>query len=107
MLNLNKIPLVILTQEQIKKVISDFFSKKPVDKVWLFGSYSRGEADENSDVDVLVTIDYSIPTGWDYFTWNEQLAKKLNKKVDIVSAGWENKFIKPNIDKDKMIIYER
>jgi len=98
---------MILTQDQIKQAVTDFFSQKPVDKVWLFGSYARGEADENSDVDVLIAIDYSVPTGWDYFTWNEQLGEKLNKKVDIVSAGWENKHIKPFIDKDKFIIYEK
>ena len=98
---------MILTQQQIKEIVTDFFSQKPVDKVWLFGSYARGEADDDSDVDVLIAIDYSIPTGWDYVTWDQQLAKKLNKKVDIVSAGWENKHIKPFIDKDKMVIYER
>ena len=98
---------MILTQQQIKQIVSDFFSQKPVDKVWLFGSYARGEADEDSDVDVLVDIDYNKPIEWDYCTWNLQLAKILNKKVDIVDAGWENKHIKPFIDKDKMVIYER
>jgi predicted nucleotidyltransferase len=49
---------LVLTTEHIKQVITSFFSKKPVKKVWLFGSYARGDADENSDVDVLVAIDY-------------------------------------------------
>jgi predicted nucleotidyltransferase len=98
---------MILTTEHIKQVVSGFFAKKPVKKVWLFGSYARGDADENSDVDVLVDIDHTTPVGWDYFIWRDELAEELNKKVDIVSFGWENKFIKPFIDKDKFIIYER
>ncbi len=98
---------MILSTEHIKNVVSGFFEKKPVRKVWLFGSYARGDADENSDVDVLVDIDHSVPVGWDYFIWPEELAVMLKKKVDIVSAGWENKHIKPFIDKDKYIIYER
>jgi hypothetical protein len=98
---------MILTTEHIRQVISTYFNDKPVRKVWLFGSYARGDADENSDVDVLVDIDSSQPVGWNYFSWNEELSSKLNKKVDIVSAGWENKYVKPFIDKDKRIIYER
>ena len=98
---------MILTTEHIKQVVAGFFEKKPVKKVWLFGSYARGEADDNSDVDVLVEIDNSIHVGWDYYLWRDELAKELLKKVDIVSYGWENKHIKPFIDKDKFIIYER
>jgi uncharacterized protein len=98
---------MILTAEQIKHTVKAYFNNKPVKKVWLFGSYARGEADETSDIDILLDIDYSVPVGYEYFLWNEELAAKLNKKVDIVSAGWENRHIKPFIDKDKLIIYER
>jgi hypothetical protein len=98
---------MILTTEHIKQTIADFFKKKPVKKVWLFGSYARGEADESSDVDVLVDIEYNSGIASDYILWRDQLAEKLNKKVDIVSAGWESKYIKPFIDKDKFVIYER
>ena len=98
---------MILTTEHIKQVLTGFFEKKSVKKVWLFGSYARGEADENSDVDILIDVDYSTPIGWDYFGWHRELAEKLNKKVDVISAGGENKYIKPFIEKDKLIIYER
>jgi predicted nucleotidyltransferase len=73
----------------------------------LFGSYARGDADENSDVDVLVEVDYNALVGLDYFGWNLDLEDLLHKHIDIVSAGYENKLIKPFIDKDKFVIYER
>ncbi len=98
---------MILTTEQIKQVISAYFAKKSVKKVWLFGSYARGEADEQSDVDVLIDIDYIPGIASDYLVWRDELAEKLNKKVDIVSTGWESKHVKPFIDKDKYIIYDR
>jgi predicted nucleotidyltransferase len=98
---------MILAKEYITKVITDFFKDKPVKKVWLFGSYARGEADEASDVDVLIDIEKNKKVGLQYFLWHEQLAEILQKKVDIVSSGWENKYIKPFIDKDKYIIYEK
>lgn len=98
---------MILTTEHIKVIIAGFFEKKPVKKVWLFGSYARGEANDDSDVDVLVDIDYVPGIAADYITWHNDLANRLNKKVDIVSAGWEDKYIQPFIDRDKLIIYER
>jgi uncharacterized protein len=98
---------MVLSNDHIKNVIASFFAEKPVNKVWLFGSYARGEADDASDVDLLVDIEYRPGIAWDYLTWREELSEKLNKAVDIVSAGWESKFVKPFIDKDKFIIYER
>lgn len=48
---------MILSKEYIKQAIADSFKDKPVSKVWLFGSYARDEADENSDVDVLIDVE--------------------------------------------------
>lgn len=101
------IDIVILSKEQIKQIIKAYFTGKPVKKVWLFGSYARGEANEDSDVDFLVDIEKDSKLGIKYYHWHTELEVILNKKVDIVTAGWENEFIKPFIDRDKNIIYER
>ena len=98
---------MILTRDIIKKTIETYFASEPVSKVWLFGSYARGEADEDSDVDVLIDIEKGAKVGLRYFIWHEELGELLNKKVDVVSHGWENKFIKQYIDKDKTLIYEK
>ena len=82
---------MILKNDDIKKVIEGYFKDKPVNKVWLFGSYARGDADEDSDVDVLVDVDNSKPVGLDYFGWHIDLAELVNKKVDLISYGWVNK----------------
>lgn len=44
-------------------------------KVWLFGSYASGDADKNSDEDVLVAIDYVPGIASDYITWHSDLKK--------------------------------
>ena len=98
---------MILQADHIKNVLTDYFKNKPVKKVWLFGSYARGEADDDSDVDVLVDIEKDDKLGLRYFLWHQDLGELLNKKVDVVSHGWENKHIKPFIDRDKMVIYEK
>jgi hypothetical protein len=77
----------MLTTEQIKQTVSEYFKDKPVKKVYLFGSYARGEANEESDVDLLVDLDYSEKIGWQFYGWHEELKNLFNKKVDVVSSG--------------------
>ena len=89
------------------KTIRHFFSGLPVKKAYLFGSYSRNEADENSDIDILVELDHSTPIGMRFFTYGDDLQDLLKKKVDIVSYEGVSKYVKPFIDKEKVLIYER
>lgn len=98
---------MILTQENIKNVVQDYFKDKPVNKVYLFGSYARGDADEKSDVDLLVELDYSKRIGFSFYGWRDELKNFLNKKVDVVSAKGISQFIGPFILKDKTLVYEK
>jgi len=98
---------MVLATDNIKNTIQDFFKDKPVKKVWLFGSYARGEADTNSDIDVLVDIDKEARVGLDYFAWHLDLADRLKKKVDVVSLGWVNHRLWPYIQKDMTVLYEK
>jgi predicted nucleotidyltransferase len=96
---------MILTKEQIQKTITEYFAGKPVFKVWLFGSYARGEANEDSDLDVLVELDYSKKPGLNYYSWHHELSEMIHKKVDVVSEGGLSKYIRPYVEKDKELIY--
>lgn len=44
----------IFTMENIKAMVKPLAEKYHAKEVYLFGSYARGEADENSDLDFLV-----------------------------------------------------
>lgn len=54
----------------VEKVIQDFLEALKdlgitVDRVFLFGSYARGEANEDSDIDlILVSRDFSNMPAW-------------------------------------------
>lgn len=95
-----------LSYNQIN-TIKEYFSKQPVLKAYLFGSYVRGEETENSDIDVLVELDYTQPIGLEFIQMQIDLQKLLSKKVDLVSARGLSKYIKPILDNEKELIYAR
>lgn len=98
---------MILSKEHIIETTKAFFQDKPVAKVWLFGSYARGDADENSDVDVLVDIDKNSSLGLSYFGRHLDLTDVLSKPVDVLSYGWVNHRLWPYVQKDMEMIYEK
>ena len=80
----------LLTLEQIKSICAEVFEEYNVEYGYLFGSYAKGKAKENSDVDLLVSIPAN---GLQFFGLVETLREKLNKKVDVLDEGQLNKNI--------------
>ncbi len=93
--------------EKVVKQLSEYFKTQPVLKAWLFGSYSRNEQREDSDVDILILLDYSQPVGLKFFGMYEDLREMLGRKVDLVSDRALAPFARKSVDKDKILIYER
>ena len=87
--------------------LNDYFSGKPIKKAYLFGSYARNEANSESDLDILVELDYSEPIGMKFFGFQADLEDLLNIKVDLLTTDGLSKYVKPFIDRDKILIYER
>ena len=95
-----------LGKSQLLK-ISTYFKTKPVLKAYLFGSYVRNEAEKDSDVDLLVELDYSQRLGLQFVQMKFDLEQLLGKKVDLVSSNAVSKYIKPLIDSEKKLIYAK
>jgi hypothetical protein len=89
------------------KALNNYFRTRPVLKAYLFGSYVRGEADSQSDIDILVDLDYSQRIGLQFIQMKLDLEKLMNTKVDLVSSNGLSKYIKPLIDDEKQLIYAR
>jgi predicted nucleotidyltransferase len=88
-------------------IIQEYFKNKPVLKAYLFGSFARGDADVDSDIDILVELDYSERIGLMYFQMQLELQKLLNKEIDLVSEKALSRHIRPIVGKEKQLIYER
>ena len=96
------------TTQQMILQIQKCLSEQPVNKAWLFGSYSRGEETTNSDIDLLV--EYTDSDSISLFTISRiatTLRKMTGKSVDLIERSQLLPFASPSAEQDKILIYER
>ena len=96
-----------MNKDMIIKLIADYFKTQPVLKAYLFGSFSRGEETESSDIDILIVLDDSQHVGLKFFGMYEDLKDLLGHKVDLVTERSLAPFARESVDRDKILIYER
>ena len=72
----------VFTMEQIAAAVKPLADKYRVKEIYLFGSYARGEADENSDLDFLVFGGEMFRRTM-IFALAEELREVLKKNVDV------------------------
>ena len=95
-----------LTEAELKS-IQQYFTGKPVLRAYVFGSYARGDADEKSDIDILLQLDYSHKIGLQYVRMQLDLEKLLHKRVDFSSEDFLKPRIKSAIQREKQLVYEK
>ncbi len=97
-----------MVNTEIIQKIQDYFKLKPVVKVWLFGSVSRGEETHASDVDILVIFDRNAKIGlFEHAEMEQELQQILNRSVDMVTYGTLFPWVRENVEHDRILIYER
>ncbi|MBI5326269.1 MAG: nucleotidyltransferase domain-containing protein [Ignavibacteriae bacterium] len=97
----------MLDNKAIEK-IREYFSKHPVEKVYLFGSYARSEQDDESDIDLLLEFNKDARIGLIQFSRIKiDIEKALKHKVDLLTKESVSPYINPNIQKDIIKIYEK
>ena len=97
-----------MSTQALTKTIADYFKTQPVLKAWLFGSYSRGEATEDSDIDILVSFDENSNVS--LFTIGGMymdLRRLTGKNIDLIEEGTLEPYAIESVNRDKKLIYER
>ena len=97
----------MLTIEEIKERVRPICEHYKIKRMWLFGSYARGEADEKSDVDLCIEGgDFTIEP-WAFGGMCSALEDSLLLPFDIVTRESLTKRFLRNIAPDEVLIYER
>ncbi|MBQ9355737.1 MAG: nucleotidyltransferase domain-containing protein [Prevotella sp.] len=97
-----------MNRQTMTQLIADYFKTQPVVKAWLFGSFVRGEERKDSDVDLLVKLDRSMPFGLlAYSRMRRELEETLGRNVDLVEEGSLRPAAQSTASRDMKVIYER
>ena len=98
----------MLTIEQIREAVAPICERYGVERLMLFGSYARGEADDKSDVDLIVDkYDDKKLKGFVWGGLYADIEDALGIKIDLLSRrGTRPKFLS-KIAKDEVLLYER
>ena len=93
-----------MTKNEILTYLTDhkkeFKVKYGVTKIGLFGSYARDDADENSDIDIIVEME---PKFKNFFALKRTIEDTLNKSVDLGLIESLRLLVKKEIERD--VIY--
>jgi len=102
---------IIYSIDEIQRIVAPIASKYDVDRVFLFGSYARGDADSGSDIDFI--IDKGRLRGLQLAGMLGDLQERFEKGIDLltitsISSCNDDKIpsFKYNIEKDMVVIYE-
>jgi len=92
------------TLDEIKTRVSDKARQYGVKKIYLFGSYARGEASPGSDIDICIEKG-SIRTLFELSGFCQDLEEILGNRVDLVTTIGMSREFKEQVEKDMVIIY--
>jgi len=92
--------------EQIKQATVPILSRYGVIRAGVFGSYAREEANQDSDVDLLVKFD-KAKSLLEIIRLEREISETLGKKIDLVTEPSLNKYLKDIVLNDLKVFYER
>ena len=94
----------VLTIKQIKLLIKPAIDKHHITDVYLFGSYARGEANNDSDVDIYCSSG-DLQSLTDLAAFKEELSHALGKEVDVITIGSQmHDYFKKQLEEDMIKI---
>ncbi|MDR3136305.1 MAG: nucleotidyltransferase domain-containing protein [Coriobacteriales bacterium] len=104
------------TRTEIARRIKPVAEKYGLPQVYLFGSYARGDADESSDIDLLVeTNGSSVLSAFDEGSLFAELRDALNYDIDMLSADAlaehldlpAKRAFYDTVNQEKVLLYEK
>ena len=90
--------------DELKMIITPIAEKYEISRVYLFGSFARGDYNEESDIDIR--IDKGKMKGMfalcGFYT---EVSDALERKVDVLTTGSLSDTFLEDIKKDEVVLY--
>ena len=80
---------------KLKELKPNLYKDYSVKEIGIFGSFSDGSFNTESDIDLLVVLEK--PIGWKFFSLEIYLEKIFNRKIDLVTKNALKEQIKDHI----------
>ncbi len=93
------------TINEIKDKTNPIAKAYGIGRMSLFGSYARGEAKDDSDIDLYIERG-RLKSLIQYFAFIDELENVLNCHVDVVTTGIEDKIFLSKIMQEGVLLYE-
>ncbi len=93
------------TINEIKEKTVPIAEKHGISRMYLFGSYARGEANDDSDIDIYVDKG-KMTSLIKYMAFVYDLETALKCHVDVVTTGIKDKVFLKSIQSEGVILYE-
>ena len=90
----------------LRNIILPIALKYGVERIFLFGSMARGDSDENSDYDFLISKG-SLRSLIQYASFVSELEALLDRHVDVITDTSSDKNIINTAMQEGVLIYER
>jgi len=89
----------------VREIIIAVLKKHGAERIAIFGSYARGEATEESDIDILVRFT-SPKSLFELVRIEDELKNLLNKKIDLITEKSASPYLAGAIHRDEQVLYE-
>lgn len=94
------------TIEEIKEKTVPVARSFDIQRMFLFGSHARGEANDRSDVDIYIEKG-GLKSLIQYYDFVAQMQKELECHVDVVTTGIQDKSFLQVVMQEGVLLYER
>ncbi len=92
---------VIHDREQLRAVCMRY----GIAKLEIFGSVARGAEDDDSDIDLLYTLESGARLGWEIEDLADELSEVFGRKVDLLARSAIHSRIRDNVLREAEPIY--
>lgn len=95
-------------RQKVQTCVRDLPQREQIERILLFGSHLHGDAQEDSDVDLLIELRKPVQIGlFELARIQRALEQALEKEVDITTPDALSKYIRDGILQEAEVIYEK